>query len=137
MAWLFGPGVPSPTTKRWSAPSPGAAKAMTGVTTAAVPQANTSVIVPSVTRSKTSSIAIRRCTGRSPCSGARVRIESRVTPSRMVPVRAGVTSWPSAVTNRMFIVPHSSTQRCSAPSSQTTCWQPCSAASSAAARLAA
>ena len=50
-------------------------------------------------------------------------MDSRVTPARMEP-RAGVTSSSSAVTNMTFMVPHSSTHLCSAPSVHSTWLQP-------------
>ena len=64
------------------------------MTTAAVPQAKSSVTLPEPTPSSNSSMPIRRSTGVSPNSAAKVKIESRVTPSRMDPVSSGVmSSW--------------------------------------------
>ena len=48
-----------------------------------------SVTLPEPTPSSNSSMPIRRSTGVSPNSDARVKIESRVTPSRMDPVSSG------------------------------------------------
>ena len=67
----------------------------TAVTTAAVPQANTSASSPDSAPSFHSWIGTRRSSGCSPRSLASARIEERVTPSRIVPVSSGVTRRPS------------------------------------------
>ena len=67
----------------------------TGVTTAAVPQAKTSVISPLATPSRHSSIENLRSSTWWPFLPASSMIAERVMPSRMVPV-SGVTMWPSA-----------------------------------------
>ncbi|KIX77951.1 hypothetical protein SF12_11250 [Streptomyces sp. MBRL 601] len=108
----------------------------TGVTTAPVPQANTSRISPVRAPSCHSPMSTRRSSTSRPRSLARVRTEARVTPSRMVP-SSGVTSRPSRVTKYRFIPPSSSTYRPSPASRKQTWSQPCSAASRIGARLAA
>jgi len=56
--------------------------------------------------------------------------EERVTPSRMVPVRAGVRTVPSDPTTKMFMPPSSSSTVLVAASRKHTCSHPCAAASS-------
>jgi hypothetical protein len=78
-----------------------------GVMTAAVPQANTSVISPEATPSTHSDSSTRRFSTVRPRSRASSRIESRVMPSRMLS-ESGVTRRPSSYTSTMFIPPSSS-----------------------------
>ena len=68
-----------------------------GDATAAVPQAKSSVTFPDPIPSSNSSTPIRRSTGVSPNSAASVKIESRVTPSRIEPVSSGVINSLSVV----------------------------------------
>ena len=86
-AQVTGPGVPSPTVQARSAPL----TEPTGVTTAAVPQAKTSVSSPDSQPACHSSIEMRPSSAVRPRSAARVRIESRVMPGSSVPVSAGVS----------------------------------------------
>ena len=79
----------------------------TGVTTAAVPHAKTSVISPEATPSRHSSMENFRSSTAWPSLPASSMIEARVMPSRMVPV-SGVTTRPSAWTKKRFIPPSSS-----------------------------
>ena len=79
----------------------------TGVTTAAVPQAKTSVISPEATPSRHSSRENFRSSTAWPSLPASSMIEARVMPSRIVPV-SGVTMCPSAWTKKRFIPPSSS-----------------------------
>ena len=83
---VTGPGVPSPITH-----SPLALLTLpTGVITAAVPQANTSVSSPEAHSSRHWSAEILPSPVGNPRSGPRVSSESRVIPGSMVPVSAGV-----------------------------------------------
>ncbi len=64
--------------------------APTGVMTAAVPQANTSVISPDSHPERQSSMQIRPSDAGMPSSGASVSSASLVMPGSSVPVSAGV-----------------------------------------------
>ena len=64
----------------------------TGVMTAAVPQANTSVISPLAQPSRHSSTLIRPSSARMPRSAATVSSDERVMPGSSEPVSSGVTS---------------------------------------------
>jgi hypothetical protein len=89
-----------------------AVTAPTGVMTAAVPQANVSVIEPSATPDRHSSTLIRRSVTVCPSSRATVISDSRVMPGSRVPVSSGVTSSassPEPRTKNRFIPPISST----------------------------
>src|SRR5262245_24086890 len=124
---VAGPEPPSPTVH--SAPT--FLTDPTGVMTAAVPQAKTSLIEPSALPACHSSTLIRPSSTSYPRSFARVRSESRVTPGRSVPVSDGVMTravLSDPYTKKRFMPPISSTQRCSIASSQTTWSQPWAAA---------
>src|SRR5712692_9940368 len=121
------PGFPSPTSHEARADF----TAPTGVMTAAVPQAKTSLRDPSAQPALHCSTLTRPSSASYPRSLARVSSESRVTPGSSVPVSSGVTSLafgPRPKTKQRFMPPISSTQRCSMASSHTTWSQPCSAA---------
>ena len=102
-----------------------------GVMTAAVPQANTSVISPAAAFFCHSSISTLRSSTANPASIASCSNESRVIPGSSEPDNSGVTSRadaPVPSTKKRFIPPISSTKRRSTASSHTTCSQPFSAA---------
>ncbi len=125
---VTGPGVPSPISKD----PPSYLTEPTGVITAAVPQANTSVRAPDATSFSHSSVEMRRSVTVAPSSRASSSSERRVMPGSSDPESSGVTtSWwpsPSVKTKNRFIPPISSTQRCSSASSHTTWSQPCAEA---------
>ncbi|MCY1373854.1 hypothetical protein D9M69_611520 [compost metagenome] len=100
-----------------------------GVITAAVPQAKTSAMSPEATPSRHSSSVILRSATSRPMSLATWMTEDLVTPSRMVPVRAGVTSEPSFMTKKTFMPPSSSTALSLNWSRNRTCLQPLASAS--------
>ncbi|MDI2023836.1 hypothetical protein PJL18_04384 [Paenarthrobacter nicotinovorans] len=108
-----------------------------GVITAAVPQAKTSVISPDATPSRHSSRVIFRSVTSRPMSRATWMTDMRVTPSRMVPLSAGVTSEPSFMTKNTFMPPSSSTASSLKWSRNRTCLQPFASASCCAIRDAA
>src|SRR5579864_1708428 len=83
---LTWPGLPSPTVQTPADPliDP------TGVMTAAVPQANTSVISPDPQPERQSATQIRSSDAGMPSSGASVSSASLVMPGSSVPVSAGV-----------------------------------------------
>ena len=68
----------------------------TGVTTAAVPHAKTSVIRPDATPSRHSSMVTGRSSTRCPSLPQSSTIELRVMPSRIVPEVSGVAIVPSS-----------------------------------------
>ena len=79
-----------------------------GVMMAAVPQANTSVTSPDLMSSSRSVSLIIVSTTSMPRSCMSWIRERRVTPGRMLPVRDGVSTWPSLCTTIMFMPPSSS-----------------------------
>ncbi|BCI87553.1 hypothetical protein NIIDMKKI_27590 [Mycobacterium kansasii] len=84
----------------------------TGVITAAVPQANTSVISPTAAFFCHSAMSILRSSTVTPASVAKCSNESRVMPGSSEPDSSGVTSLadpPLPNTKKMFIPPISST----------------------------
>ena len=83
---VTGPGEPSPTVQPPSEPL----TVPTGVMTAAVPHANTSVISPDAQPARHSSTEIRPSDAGMPRSGASVSSASLVMPGSVVPVSAGV-----------------------------------------------
>ena len=91
-----------------------------GDTTAAVPVANASLILPLRQPSATSSIEMRRSVTSISQLRATCITESRVTPERIEPDRLGVTS-SSSMTKNMLLVPTSSTYLRSTASSHRTC----------------
>jgi hypothetical protein len=95
----------------------------TGVTTAAVPQANTSTMSPLATPSRHSSTENLRSSTWWPSLPASSMMLDRVMPSRIVPT-SGVTMCPSAYTKYMFMPPSSSTYWPSCASRKTTWSQP-------------
>ena len=99
----------------------------TGVITAAVPQAKTSVSSPETQPCCHCATEMAPSSAGMPRSGPSFSSVSLVTPGSRVPVRPGVTSracGPDPYTKNRFIPPISSTRRCSAASSQTTWSQP-------------
>ena len=102
MLVLCNPGEPSDTVNSHSEPL----IPTIGLTTAAVPTAKISRIVPEMQQLFNSSNENLRSTGVNPWAVASERILARVTPSRIVP-RLGVTSSPSDVMANIFIVPDS------------------------------
>jgi len=97
--------------------------------TAAVPVPHTSSSLPRPWASTTSSIETCRSLTLSPHVRSRARVESRVTPGRMVPVRGGVMI-SSPIFTMMFMVPTSSRYFRWTPSSQSTWVNPSCLASS-------
>ena len=107
-AIVISPGPPSAMV---NSPSPYLTRA-TGVMTAAVPHANTSVISPAATFFCHSSTSILRSSTANPASVAYCSKASRVTPGRIDPLNSGVTSRavpPLPNTKNRFIPPISST----------------------------
>ena len=100
-----------------------------GVITAAVPQAKTSVISPEATPSRHSSRVILRSVTSRPMSLATWLTDIRVAPSRMVPLRAGVTRERSFMTKKTFMPPSSSTASSLKWARNSTCLQPFASAS--------
>ena len=86
--WVTGPGVPSPIVQPPDVPS----TAPIGVTTAAVPQPNTSVSTPEALSSRHCATEILPSSTGIPSVGASVSSESRVMPGSSEPVSSGVTS---------------------------------------------
>ena len=83
----------------------------TGVMTAAVPHANTSVISPAAAPLRSSSTSILRSSTAKPASDANCSKESRVMPGSSEPDSSGVTSRadpPLPKTKNRFIPPISS-----------------------------
>ena len=116
---VTGPGLPSPTVHSPDGPF----TRPTGVITAAVPHANTSVSSPDSQPARHSVTEMAASSAGMPRSGPSFSSVSLVTPGSRVPVRAGVTSracGPDPYTKNRFIPPISSTRRCSRASSQTT-----------------
>src|SRR5579863_520936 len=98
------PGAPSPTTQPPEAPS----TAPTGVITAAVPQANTSVSAPEAQSSRQADTEMRPSSAGMPSVGASRSRESRVIPGSSEPVSVGVTrraDEPDPYTKYRFIPP--------------------------------
>ena len=100
-----------------------------GTTTAAVPQAKTSVTAPeAMSESRPSRLIVSSTTSR-PASARSVMMAPRVEPSRIVPVRRGVRTAPSAPTTMMFMPPSSSRLAWVTSSRKQTWSHPCAAAS--------
>src|SRR6266567_7145823 len=132
---VTGPGSPDPIVQPPDVPS----TEPTGVITAAVPQANTSVSEPEAHASRHSWTEILPSFAGTPSVGASLSSESLVIPGRSEPVRAGVmmvAAEPEPCTKYRFMPPISSTHWCSAASSQTTWSQPLSTACCCAANAA-
>jgi hypothetical protein len=116
---VIAPGLPSPTVHEPRADF----AAPTGVITAAVPQAKTSVSEPSAQPACHCSTLMRPSSTSYPRSRPSVSSASRVTPASNVPVSSGVMTLafePVPKTKNRFMPPISSIHRCSMASSHTT-----------------
>src|SRR5258708_37234066 len=86
--WVTAPGVPSPIVQPPDVPS----TAPTGVITAAVPQAKTSVSSPAAQPSRQAVTETRPPSARVPGGGATFSTEALVVPGRSEPASAGVSA---------------------------------------------